>query len=176
MPGLAEKFTPGLWQLFPRRGRHYNVQVQLFLYLDRFTASLDCAASERQISQNARRLRLTRLGLPCLCPPLVCTLAFVMAKIDPSGRQVPFFVCLSIMLPTDGGKGVLPLFMGLEDANTAIIQVLETKGGNPEEFEVYPMSLGEALDTLIGNPADQIFRFMAPSTSKQYIDEFISNQ
>jgi hypothetical protein len=98
-----------------------------------------------------------------------------MAKIDPSGRQVPFFACLSIMLPTDGGKGVLPLFMGLEDANTAIIQVLETKGGNPEEFEVYPMSLGEALDTLIGNPDDQIFRFMAPSTSKQAPSSTLTN-
>jgi hypothetical protein len=107
-------------------------------------------------------------------------LAMVQAEapldIDPYGHQVPFFACLSIMLPTDDGKGVLPLFMALEDANTAMTQVLETKGGNPEEFEVYPMSLGEALDTLIGNPDDQIFRFMAPSTSKQYIDEFISNQ
>ena len=95
---------------------------------------------------------------------------------DPYGQQVPFFACLSIMLPTDNGKGVLPLFMALEDANTAMTEVLETKGGNPEEFEILPMSLGEAVDILMAaNPGDQSsFQFIAPSTSKKYIDEFLS--
>jgi hypothetical protein len=95
---------------------------------------------------------------------------------DPYGQQVPFFACLSIMLPTDDGKGVLPLFMALEDANTAMTEVLETKGGNPEDFEVLPMSLSEAVDILMANPGDQNFQFIAPSTSKKYIDEFLSNQ
>ena len=97
-------------------------------------------------------------------------------ETDPYGQQIPFFACLNIMLPTECGKGVLPLFMALEDANTAMTEVLETKGGNPEEFEVLPMSLGEAVDILLAaNPGDQSsFQFIAPSTSKQYIDEFLS--
>jgi hypothetical protein len=107
-------------------------------------------------------------------------LAMVQAEappdIDPYGQQVPFFACLSIMLPTDDGKGVLPLFMALEDANMAMTEVLETKGGNPEDFEVLPMSLSEAVDILMANPGDQNFQFIAPSTSKKYIDEFLSNQ
>jgi hypothetical protein len=109
-------------------------------------------------------------------------LAMVQAEAppdtDPYGQQVPFFACLNIMLPSDdgNGKGVLPLFMALEDANTAMTEVLETKGGNPEEFEVLPMSLGEAVDILMANnPGDQRhFQFIAPSTSKKYIDEFLS--
>lgn len=93
---------------------------------------------------------------------------------DPIGQQVPLFACMDIMQEAADGRGVLPLFMLLEDANLAMEQALELDGGSPEEFEVISLSLGRAVEMLATVPDTPAFQFIPPSTSVKYIQEYLS--
>jgi hypothetical protein len=94
---------------------------------------------------------------------------------DPVGQQVPLFACMDIMQETPDGRGVLPLFMLLEDANLAMEQALEADGGSPDDFEVVSLSLGRAVEMLATVPDTPAFQFIPPSSSVKYIQEYLSN-
>jgi hypothetical protein len=94
---------------------------------------------------------------------------------NPVGQQVPLFACMDIMQETEDGRGVLPLFMVLEDANVAMEQALEADGGDKSDFEVVSLSLSRAVEMLATVPETPAFQFIPPSSSVKYIQEYLSS-
>ena len=74
------------------------------------------------------------------------------------------------------GKGVLPLFLSLDDANAAVKSAVEADGGNVDEFEVIAMSLNRAVELLVSEEESSMagFHFIPPSTSMKYIQDYLS--
>ena len=72
------------------------------------------------------------------------------------------------------GKPRLPLFMALEDANAALAQAVQADGGKVEDFEVVCLSLNRAIDQLAASPESNAFRFLPPSKSMKYIQDYLS--
>ena len=93
---------------------------------------------------------------------------------NPVGQQVPMFTCLEIMEETEDGKGRLPLFMSLDDANEAVKAAVSTDGGNADEMDVVCLSLSGAVEQLATIPETPGFHFIPPSRSMEYISEYLS--
>jgi hypothetical protein len=93
---------------------------------------------------------------------------------NPIGQQVPLFACMDICQETEDGRGVLPLFMVLEEANFAMEQALKADGGNMDDFEVVSLSLSRAVEMLATVPESPAFQFIPPSSSVKYIQEYLS--
>jgi hypothetical protein len=92
---------------------------------------------------------------------------------NPIGQQVPLFACMDIMQANEVGGGVLPLFMVLEEANTALELALKMDGGDIDEFEIVSLSLQRAVQLLATVPETPAFRFMAPDKSLKYINDYL---
>jgi hypothetical protein len=93
---------------------------------------------------------------------------------NPIGQQVPLFGCLDIMEEGENGKGVLPLFMVKEDANAALTDAVEADGGSIDDFEVVSFSLNRAVELLATVPDTTAFKFVPPSASMKYIQDYLS--
>jgi len=94
---------------------------------------------------------------------------------NPIGQQVPLFACMDIMQSDEDGTGaVLPLFLDLEGANSAVASAVEIDGGDPNEFEVVSLSLQKAVQLLATVPETPAFQFMAPEKSLRYIQDYLS--
>jgi hypothetical protein len=93
---------------------------------------------------------------------------------NPIGQQVPLFACMDIMEEGENGKGVLPLFMVLEEANAALVDAVEADGGSVDDFEVVSLSLNRAVDLLATVPETPAFHFIPPAASMKYIQEYLS--
>jgi hypothetical protein len=94
---------------------------------------------------------------------------------NPIGQQVPIFACMDIMEESeDGSGGKLPVFLSLEDANDAVKAAVAEVGGNADDFEVSCLSLSGIIDRLTTTPETPDFRFIPPSTSMKYIQDYLS--
>jgi hypothetical protein len=93
---------------------------------------------------------------------------------NPIGQSVPLFGCMEIMEERDDGKGVLPMFFSLDDANTAVKLAVEADGGNADDFEVVALSLNRAVELLASAEDSPAFHFIPPSTSMKYIQDYLS--
>lgn len=94
---------------------------------------------------------------------------------NPMGQQVPLFCCMDIMQETPEGKTVLPLFMVKEEAERAMMEAVQTDGGNPEEFEIVSLSLPRAVELLATVPDAPSFHFLPPRASIEYIQRYLEN-
>ena len=93
---------------------------------------------------------------------------------NPIGQQVPIFACMDIMEEGEDGKGRLPVFLNLEDANNALETAVGQDGGSVDEFEVSCLSLAGIIDQLATVPETSSFHFIPPSSSIKYIEEYLS--
>ena len=95
-------------------------------------------------------------------------------SVNPIGQQIPMFACMDIMEErADDGKGVLPLFMELQDAQGALKEAVEADGGSIDEFEIVSLSLNRAVELLATVPDTPAFHFIPPSRSIQFIEEYL---
>jgi hypothetical protein len=88
--------------------------------------------------------------------------------------SVPLFACMEIMQETPDGKGALPLFMDLEDANAAVDEAVKSDGGSAEDFEVVSLSLNRAVELLATVPDTPGFQFIPPQSSITHIDDYLT--
>lgn len=93
---------------------------------------------------------------------------------NPIGQSVPLFACMEIMQETPDGKGALPLFMDLEDANAAVDEAVKSDGGSAEDFEVVSLSLNRAVELLATVPDTPGFQFIPPQSSITHIDDYLT--
>lgn len=97
---------------------------------------------------------------------------------NPIGQQVPLFTCMDIMQTNeDGSGGMLPMFMVLDEAQTALSEAVKADGGKVEDFEVVSLSLSRAVEllaTVSDNPETPGFQFIGPKKSFKYIAEYLS--
>jgi hypothetical protein len=93
---------------------------------------------------------------------------------NPVGQQVPMFACMEIMEEGDDGQAQLPLFMSLDDANSALKLAVEADGGKVEDFDIACLSLSGAVEQLATLSDIPGFHFIPPSTSMSYIQEYLS--
>lgn len=96
---------------------------------------------------------------------------------SPIGQEVPLFACMDIMQETPDGKGALPLFMVLDEANAAIEEAVQAddEGATSDEFEVVSLSLNRAVELLATVPETPAFQFIPPKASLKHIDEYLSD-
>jgi hypothetical protein len=92
---------------------------------------------------------------------------------SPVGQQVPLFACMDIMQETPDGKGALPLFMVLADANAAIDEAVKMDGGSTNDFEVVSLSLNRAVELLATVPETPAFQFIPPENSLKFINDYL---
>lgn len=93
---------------------------------------------------------------------------------NPIGQQIPLFACMDIMEEGENGNGVLPLFMVLEEADAAVQSAVEADGGNAADLKVVSLSLNRAVGLLATAPETTAFRFIPPSASIEYIQDYLS--
>jgi hypothetical protein len=93
---------------------------------------------------------------------------------NPIGQNVPLFGCMEIMEEREDGKGVLPMFLSLDDANAAVKLAVEADGGSVDDFEVVALSLNRAVELLASSEESPAFHFIPPSASMKYIQEYLS--
>ena len=93
---------------------------------------------------------------------------------NPIGQQVPMFACMEIAEEQEDGSPKLPVFMSLEDANTAVELAVKADGGSTDDFEVVCLSLSGIIDQLATVPETPAFHFIPPSASMKYIQEYLS--
>lgn len=94
---------------------------------------------------------------------------------NPIGQPVPLFACMDVMQETPDGKGALPLFMVLEEANEAVEEAVESDGGSADDFEVVSLSLNRAVELLATVPETPGFQFIPPESSVKHIDEYLTD-
>ena len=97
------------------------------------------------------------------------------AGTNPVGQRVPMWACLDISEEQEGGlPPKLPIFMGLDDANTAVMEAVGGDRKKADDFEVVCLSLDGAIEQLVTVPEESpSFHFIPPSKSMTYIEENI---
>eukprot|EP00980_Cylindrotheca_fusiformis_P028594 scaffold22613_cov126-Cylindrotheca_fusiformis.AAC.14 len=93
---------------------------------------------------------------------------------NPIGQPVPLFACMDIMQETSDGKGALPLFLDMEEANGAVKEAVDSDGGSSDDFEVVSLSLNRAVELLATVPGTPGFQFIPPQSSIKHINEYLS--
>jgi len=97
--------------------------------------------------------------------------------VSPVGQALPLFVCMEMSEEQPDGTPRLPLFMSKADALKAIAEATETD--SPEEqLDLVCISLDRAIELLVtvepGKEAPS-FRFIPPSSSLRFINEYVNN-
>eukprot|EP00536_Pseudo-nitzschia_multiseries_P002819 jgi/Psemu1/184461/e_gw1.39.148.1 len=96
------------------------------------------------------------------------------AGTNPIGQRVPMWACLEIAEEQEGGlQPKLPIFMGLEDANAAVLEAVDGDRTRADEFEVVCLSLDGAIEQLVTAAPEESpsFAFIPPMKSMKYIEE-----
>merc|ERR1712232_157244 len=89
---------------------------------------------------------------------------------NPIGQQVPLFACMEIAQENEKGNPILPMFLELEDANSAVSQAISVDGGKSEDFEVVGLNLPEAVSSLANSKdGSTAFNFIPPESSLKHI-------
>lgn len=90
-------------------------------------------------------------------------------------QQVPLFACMEIAQEGEDGKPFLPLFLDLEDAESAVEQAVSFDGGKKEDFEIVCLNLPEAV-SLLADAKDQTmaFHFCPPDESIKHIRDYLT--
>ncbi|VEU39809.1 unnamed protein product [Pseudo-nitzschia multistriata] len=96
------------------------------------------------------------------------------AGTNPIGQRVPMWACLDIA--EEQGEGLppkLPIFMGLEDANDAVLEAVGGDRAKVDDLEVVCLSLDGAIEQLVTAAPEEApgFAFIPPSKSMKYIEE-----
>jgi hypothetical protein len=91
------------------------------------------------------------------------------------GQRVPMWACMEISEEQEGGlPPKLPIFMGLEDANAAVLEAVAGDKTKFDDLEVVCLSLDGAIEQLVTVPEETpSFHFVPPSKSIKYIEENI---
>ena len=91
------------------------------------------------------------------------------------GQRVPMWACMEITEEQEGGlPPKLPIFMGLEDANAAVLEAVAGDRTKIDDLEVVCLSLDGAIEQLVTVPEETpSFHFVPPSKSIKYIEENI---
>jgi hypothetical protein len=89
------------------------------------------------------------------------------------GQRVPMWACMEISEEQEGGlPPKLPIFMGLEDANAAVLEAVAGDRTKVDDLEVVCLSLDGAIEQLVTVPEETpSFHFVPPSKSIKYIEE-----
>jgi len=95
------------------------------------------------------------------------------AGTNPIGQRVPMWACLDISEEQEGGlPPKLPIFMGLDDANAAVMEAVGGDRKKAVDFEVVCLSLDGAIEQLVNVPEESpSYHFIPPSKSMKYIEE-----
>uniref|UniRef100_A0A7S4A8Y9 Uncharacterized protein n=1 Tax=Pseudo-nitzschia australis TaxID=44445 RepID=A0A7S4A8Y9_9STRA len=96
------------------------------------------------------------------------------AGTNPIGQRVPMWACLDIAEEQEGGlQPKLPIFMGLEDANAAVLEAVGGDRSKAGDLEVVCLSLDGAIEQLVSPAPEESpsFAFIPPTKSMIYIEE-----
>jgi len=101
------------------------------------------------------------------------TAAGMPAGLPALGQELPLFACMQMTKETDDGGSVLPVFMSVEDCESAVKQARETN--DDPYLEIAGLSLPGVIEHLAsmdeGKPPP--FEFIPPSSSTTHLSSYV---